>query len=127
MSSQHNKVYHRNETYYGRTTTILLGDAAAYAMVTMFNNNSGVAVIHDLVVLKERRGEGLGREMLEEACEEAKRMGADYIRLAVEPESWLEEWYKRHGFENAGTLIQEGLTFNVLEKPGKEQNDEKDS
>ena len=116
-----NKIYHRNETYYGRTNTILLEDATAYVMVTMFNNSSGVAVIHDLVVLKERRGEGLGKEMLNEACEEARRMGAEYIRLSVEPSSWLEEWYKRHGFENAGTIEQDGLTFNVLEKPANEE------
>ena len=116
-----NKVYHRNETYYGRTTTIITADAAAYAMVTVYKEYPDVAAIHDLVVLKERRGEGLGREMLIEACEEAKRMGADYIRLSVEPNSWLEEWYGRHGFKPAGKLVQLGITFHILEKPTNEE------
>lgn len=111
-----NKVYHKNTTPYGHTTAILLGDASAYVMLTRFKTNTHVAVIHDLVVLKERRGEGLGRELLEEAVAEAGRMGVDAVRLSVEPGSWLEGWYKRHGFRETGEVEDLGKKYNVLER-----------
>ena len=111
-----NKVFHRNKTPYGKTTAILIGDASAYVMVTRFYTNSQVAVIHDLVVLRERRGEGLGNELLEEAVAEAGRMGADAVRLSVEPGTWVEDWYKRHGFHETGEVENYGQVFTVLEK-----------
>ena len=112
-----NKVVHENKTYYGRTATIILEDGYAYVMVSVMEGNPDVAVIHDLVVHKDRRGEGLGRELLEEACMVGKEMGAEVIMLSVEPGSWLEEWYKRHGFRNIGrkeTVF--GLEHTVLER-----------
>ena len=111
-----NKVFHRNKTHYGNTTAIITEDASAYVMVTIFNHDKRNAMIHDLVVLKERRGEGIGREMLEEAVLEAGRMGAEMVRISVEPNSWLEEWYKRHGFEHVSQFEHEGSNFNVLER-----------
>ena len=112
-------VYHRNTPAYGGTTTIITEDASAYVMITVFNGKEDIAVIHDLVVLKDRRGEGLGSRILEEAVEEAKRMGADVVRLSVEQKSWLEEWYKRHGFQETGEVEDLGKVFNVLERPLK--------
>lgn len=111
-----NYVYHKNRAPYGDTTTIITEDASAYVMVTIFIGRENVAVIHDLVVLKERRGEGLGRSMLDEAVNQAKAMGAEVARLSVERGSWLEEWYKRHGFCETGEVEDLGLIFNVLEK-----------
>lgn len=112
-----NYVYHRNKAPYGDTTTIITEDASAYVMVTVLNGKENVAVVHDLVVLKDRRGEGLGSALLEEAVNEAKTMGAEMARLSVEPGSWLEEWYKRHGFMDTGQVEDLCRTFNVLERP----------
>lgn len=97
-----NKVIHTNRTPFGRTTTIILADGYAYVMVSIMDDNPIVAVIHDLTVHKERRGEGLGRMLLEEATQEAGKIGVTVARLAVKPNSWLAEWYKRHGFVEIG-------------------------
>ena len=99
-----NKVVHSNKTPYGRTSAIILEDGYAYVMVTIMESNSGDALIHDIVVHKDRRGEGLGRLLLEEACEEARNLGAKVAILSVEPGSWLEEWYIRHGFNPTGAV-----------------------
>lgn len=112
-----NYVYHRNKPYYGDTTAIITEDASAYVMITQFDGNKDIAVIHDLVVLKDRRGEGIGSLILEEAVAEAGRLGAGYARLAVEPNSWLEEWYKRHGFMKVDAIKDREHIFNVLERP----------
>lgn len=110
------KVYHRNKAPYGRTSTIIAEDASAYVMVTVFDTNKDTAVIHDLVVHRDRRGEGLGSEELEAAVAEAERMNAKAVRLSVEPGSWLEEWYKRHGFHATGEVEDMGRKLNVLER-----------
>ena len=114
-----NYVYHRNKPPYGDTTTIITEDASAYVMITQFNATADTAVLHDLVVLKDRRGQGLGSALLEEAVAEAGRIGVRRVRLSVEPDSWLEEWYKRHGFQETGQVEDLGQKFNVLERPIK--------
>lgn len=112
-----NKVYHRNTPAYGRTTAIVLKDGYAYVMVSVMNDSPEVAIIHDLCVHKDKRGEGLGRMLLEEAEKEAGEMGAKTIRLSTEPGSWLEEWYMRHGYRQLGVkeIDQAGLNM-ILEK-----------
>ena len=110
-----NKIYHRNTTYYGKTTYIILEDGYALVMVSVMDDVKTIAVIHDLIVHDKRRGEGLGRELLEEACKEAVRMGAYVARLSVAKNSWLEEWYKRHGFHNVG-IVEELTGHTVLQK-----------
>ena len=71
-----NYVHHNNKAPYGETHTIITEDASAYVMITIFSESEHIAAIHDLAVLKERRGEGLGSAILEEAILEAERMGA---------------------------------------------------
>lgn len=111
-----NKVVHRDNTVYGKTSTIILADGYAFVMITTFDGNPEVAIIHDLRVHKDRRGEGLGRELLEEAYKEAERIGAKYARLSVKKGTWAEEWYKRHGFYEVGgdEMLVDHI---VLEKP----------
>ena len=94
-----NKVFHRNKTYFGETTYIVMEDGYGLVMVTRVAGYEKEAAIHDLIVHKDRRGEGIGRALLGEAEEEARRMGAEQVKIVTEPGSWLEEWYKRHGFQ----------------------------
>ena len=113
-----NKVIHRNKTFYGHTSAIILEDGYAYVLVTIMEGNPEIALVHDLVVHKDRRGEGLGSKLLEEAYEEGKYLGAKVNMLSVVPGSWLEEWYKRHGFRDIGRKeTVSGVEHVVLEKP----------
>ena len=118
-----NKVVHINSTFYGKTATIILDDGYAYVMVTILKDTPSVAAIHDLVVHIDKRGQGLGGILLEEACKAGEGMGADTIMLSVIPGSWLEEWYKRHGFRDIGekeTVF--GVMHRVMEKKCNEEN-----
>lgn len=119
-----NKLIHRNNAFFGRTHTIILADGNAYAMVTIMDTNKSVAILHDLTVYKDKRGEGLGSAVLEEACDEAGRMGADAVWLSVEPNSWLEEWYKRHGFNPLTMENYEGHMNTVMERLCKTEDAE---
>ena len=67
-----NKVIHRNESYWGRSSVVVLAGGYALAMVSVLSDDPDVAVIHDLMVHESRRGKGLGRKLLKEAMAEAE-------------------------------------------------------
>ena len=58
------------------------------------------------------RKRGYGAKILKAAEEVAKTFGISKIRLKVETNSWMEEWYKRNGYEY---LTSEGK-YDWLEK-----------
>ncbi len=58
------------------------------------------------------RKRGYGRKILKAAEEVAKTFGISKIRLKVESNTWMEEWYKRNGYEH---LTHDGK-YNWLEK-----------
>ena len=59
-----------------------------------------VANIRRLAVAPERKGEGLGGEMLEAAIERAQREGMSVAMLDTIPtHPWLPDFYRKHGFE----------------------------
>jgi len=52
-----------------------------------------------IAVVPARRGQGLGKELLEALLERARREGYEQISLSVEPGSRQAEFYRRFGFE----------------------------
>jgi len=52
-----------------------------------------------IAVVPARRGQGLGKELLEALLERARREGYEQISLSVEPDSRQAEFYQRFGFE----------------------------
>ena len=93
-----NKVVHHNKTKGARETVIILADGYAYVMVSVSDESPDIAIVHDLVVHEYRRGEGLGRALLEESEKEAVLMGAETAKVLADSGSWLQEWYGRHGY-----------------------------
>lgn len=63
------------------------------------------------------RKHGYGAKILKAAEEVAKTFGISKIRLKVETNSWMEEWYKRNGYEY---LTSEGK-YDWLEKQGEQK------
>lgn len=110
------KIVHRNNPDWGKSTVIVLDGGYALAMVAIVEP-SKTAILHDVMVHESRRGQGLGTALLEEACTEAERMGAVLLRLSVTPQTWMEEWYERHGFMFYGFTNYEGSVYAVWEKP----------
>jgi GNAT superfamily N-acetyltransferase len=64
------------------------------------------------------RKRGYGSKILKAAEEVAKTLGISKIRLKVETNSWMEEWYKRNGYEY---LTSEGK-YDWLEKQCKQKS-----
>ena len=111
-----NKVIHRNESYWGRSSVVVLAGGFALAMVSVLSDDPDVAVIHDLMVHESRRGSGLGSRLLKEAISEAEKTGAGVTRIAVEPGTWQEGWYRSMGFVETGHTDIAGRDVLVLER-----------
>lgn len=103
-------------TFYGRTSYIVADGGRAIAMVSVFDNDRGVATLHDLVVHDSRRRAGIGSWMLAKAQDVAWHMGADSMTLTSEPDSWQADWYRRRGFKDVGLGMYGGHTVLVMEK-----------
>ena len=111
-----NKVIHRNESFWGRSSVIVLAGGFAIVMVSVLANEKDAAVIHDLMVHESRRGKGLGRKLLKEAIAEAESTGARVTRIAVEPDAWQAGWYMRNGFREVGRTELDSRECLVLER-----------
>lgn len=59
--------------------------------------------LSNVFVDEERRKEGIGNSILNAADKIAKKMNADSICLKVKRESFVHEWYKRHGYSDLCT------------------------
>ena len=90
-------------TRFGRN--IYISRAGGYALVTVSvfeDEDDKRAFIHDLIVHESIRGFGFGDKLLNDACHEAKKAGAEVAEIGVQPQSWMEEWYERRGFMFTG-------------------------
>lgn len=103
-------------SFWGRTSYITADGGRAIALVTVVNKEKSVAILHDLVVHESRRRIGIGRRMLKIAENTAWQMGADTLRLAVIPGTWMEGWYSRMGFSEVGVNEFDGCTSIVMQK-----------
>lgn len=92
-------VIHKNTWCWGRTHTIIIRNGHGLVNVSVENDNPKAASIHGLSVTEDYRRLGIGRALIMEAEQEAREMGATRVGIATEPNSWLEDWYKRLGYE----------------------------
>jgi len=92
-------IIHENKWPWGRKDTIVIADGRALCQLSVENDNPDVAHLSDLIVWESSRGYGYGNDLLSEAKEHAREMGAKQLRLWADPKSWVVEWYKRRGFE----------------------------
>lgn len=80
------------------------------------DNQPGVAVVSDLVVLQHARRQGHGRSLLS-LCETlANFLEADALGIWADPEDWPIGWYQRLGFQKRGAN-PEATPDLYLEKP----------
>jgi predicted GNAT family N-acyltransferase len=76
----------------------------------------GVARLGRLAVEPERRGDGVGGEILREADRLSRRAGADAISLHAQ--TYAKELYLRDGYQVRGaTFVEEGIEHVSMEKP----------
>lgn len=77
-------------------------DNRVIGVVSLIINVSDVAEIRDLVIKKEFRGKGYGRELLQEIISIAQQRQARKLFALVFPE--IEKMYAEAGFEKEGLL-----------------------
>ncbi len=77
-----------------------------------YQYNDYTLYLSSVFVEECNRKRGYGSKILKAAVEVAKTFGISKIRLKVETNSWMEEWYKRNGYEY---LTSEGK-YNWFEK-----------
>jgi GNAT superfamily N-acetyltransferase len=77
---------------------------------TLFHDG-GTAQINELVVEKDRRGEGVGRLLIERAVAEARRRGMDEIEVGTEMgNAAAQRFYRKNGFDGEYVLL--GMEFH---------------
>jgi GNAT superfamily N-acetyltransferase len=83
----------------------LVGYALAFRLLTLYAN--GVVVeLQELMVAPERRGQGIGRRLVEAVLERAQVAGA--VEVTV-PTRRAREYYLRLGFEQTATYLKRVL------------------
>lgn len=95
-------VIHRHRWCWGIKTTIILGGGKALCCVSVDDDDINTAWLHDLLVQEKERGKGYGRALMAQAIKEAKRYGVKQMRLRVDADNWVANWYGRCGFEYIG-------------------------
>ena len=106
---------HRNKWPWGRKDTIVMANGCALCQLSIENDNPAVAHLSDVIVWEPARGRGLGNDLLRKAKEHAREMGAKMLCLWADPEQWVVDWYKRHGFMQQCVYDDGmvGLTFDL--------------
>ena len=56
-------------------------------------------MIYRLSVEEKHRRNGYGHRLLNEAENEARRLGANVVSLAAKKDSFMLDWYQRSGYE----------------------------
>jgi len=96
---------YREQLESGDVTVILVRDVeAGFAQLryrSQIYSDAPAAYLEELYVVPDRRGEGLGRALLEAAIEEARARGADMIDLGTaETDTAARGLYESAGFTN---------------------------
>ena len=87
-------IYHHEEN----GTLIMTTGGEAFCAVTLDAIRS-CAMIYRLSVEEKHRRNGYGKTLLNEAENEARRLGANVVSLAAKKGSFMLDWYQRSGYE----------------------------
>ena len=68
-----------------------------------YDDDKKTIYLSNVFVDEERRKEGIGNSILNATDKIAKKMNADSICLKVKRETFVHEWYKRHGYSDLCT------------------------
>lgn len=93
---------------------VLAEDAAGFAFVTLRPAiwfDGPVAVLDELYVIPDRRGEGIGTALVAAVRDELRRRGCVELHINVdEVDTAARRFYERHGFVN----VEPGTDYRML-------------
>ncbi|MBV9364314.1 MAG: GNAT family N-acetyltransferase [Solirubrobacterales bacterium] len=85
----------------GWTRVAVLGDDTPVGFSVVIPGQGGAHELDGLFVEPERMRRGIGRSLVEDACERARKAGADRLEVTVGP---AQAFYEKLGFEVVGTV-----------------------
>ena len=88
-------IYHNAEDY----TLIMTSSGEGICSVSINENIRSCACIYNLSVEEKHRRNGYGHRLLNEAENEARRLGANVVSLAAKKGSFMLDWYQRSGYK----------------------------
>jgi GNAT superfamily N-acetyltransferase len=65
-----------------------------------YDDDESTEYLSNVYVEKDYRGHGIGNGILKMAEDEASLLGSKYLMLRALKDSWMHDWYKRHGYED---------------------------
>ena len=86
----------KEKTDFG-TTILYTGKYSSFAMY-IYDDDVETIYLSNVYVDPIARGKNLGNKILKLADQDAKKYGANTIFLNVLKDSWVRNWYERHGF-----------------------------
>ena len=93
-----NKVIHHNYWYWGESYVIIIANGCGTVTMQIDNDNTEAGHINCLSVVNDVRHKGLGNILLAECEALAKKLGLKEVYLSAEKDSFVFDWYKRHGY-----------------------------
>lgn len=105
-------ITHRNQWYWGNLSTIILHGGLAICDIEEDINDPQKCWLMGVRTLAGHYEKGYGNELLEAAKEEARYMGYHTIQLKALTDSWVVEWYARHGYR----ITKETEDWTYMEK-----------
>lgn len=82
-------------------------DDIARIFIEIYDDTPDECVFTHLWVDETWRNKGYGKEVISEAEKEASKLGCKNIYLKVETDSWIHQWYVRHGYSNLSIDTEE--------------------
>jgi len=98
----------RVESYGIKFSIIENGKEAARTFLYVMNNGlheEPFGLMEDVFVHEEYRRKGYGEKLVKELIKEAKKIGC-YKLICTSSKSWIQDWYKRLGFEERGMELR---------------------
>lgn len=104
-------IYHHKED-----GTVIMTTRGEGICVVALDEIESCAMIYRLSVEEKHRRNGYGRWLLNEAENEARRLGANVVSLAAKKSSFMLDWYQRCGYE---PLFSDGEYVTLYKKIAK--------
>lgn len=91
---------------------LVIMEKTGFSMLELTEFGDAIEIRQISVEVSSRR-KGKGNLLLELATYIAKRSNKEIISLDVIPNSWMEDWYRRHGFEIDGISVYDKNYTNL--------------
>ena len=92
-------------------TLTIKADGIAEASVFWYIDDSSTVYLANLLVNKDYRNKGLGKQLQEIREQIGKDLNANTSCLWVKKDSWMFEWYQRRGYLELKTHSRKGFVW----------------